>query len=139
MQGELAHCTVKRFYSLTNKKNATKQIAKKYCRKQLLQQAEQREIQEATSQSHLEDHHFISASRNQPFNIYSFVHTNPGDPAKKVRIFLHIFNHVFVYFVTDSNSRTLFAHYTLIFWVACLGSYMMVMNSTHLQKRIDSQ
>ncbi|KAF8164087.1 hypothetical protein BJ912DRAFT_803408, partial [Pholiota molesta] len=78
--GELAHRLVKRFYGLTNKKNATEQIGKKYNRKQALQPIECHETEEA-SKGRLEDHHIISASRNQPINIYAFVLTNPNDPA----------------------------------------------------------
>ena len=44
---------------------------------------EQHEIDDANKGS-LEAHHHISKSRNNPLNVYTFVLTNPDDPAKKV-------------------------------------------------------
>ncbi len=83
LQGELAHRLVKRLYGLTNKKNAIKQIGRKYSRKDALCPAEQQEISEAV-QGDIKDHHHISISRNNPVNLYAFVYENPDDPAKKV-------------------------------------------------------
>ncbi|KAF9470026.1 hypothetical protein BDN70DRAFT_765144, partial [Pholiota conissans] len=81
--GETAHRVVKRFYSMTNKKNAIHQIAKKYRRKVALQPSEEQELLDAQKQSSFKDHHFISSSQNNPINLYSFMNTNPKDPAKK--------------------------------------------------------
>lgn len=50
---------------------------------QALLPAEQQEMDTA-SQISLEDHHHISNSQNNPINVYTFVLTNPDDPAKKV-------------------------------------------------------
>jgi len=82
---------VKRFYSLTNKKNATKQIGQKVTRREVLTKAEQQEVVEAASQRQsFEDHHFISESRNQPLSLYDFVQQNNGDPTIKVGLFLFL-------------------------------------------------
>ena len=67
--------------------------SQEYSRIQDLLPVEQQEITDA-SQGSLEDHHRISKSRNNPINIYTFVQTNSGDPAKKVsthRLYIHIF------------------------------------------------
>ena len=50
---------------------------------QALLPEEQHEIDDANKGS-LEAHHHISKSRNNPLNVYTFVLTNPDDPAKKV-------------------------------------------------------
>ena len=87
-QSELAHRLIKRLYGLTNKKNAMTQIGKKYARKEMFREGEGREEQEASTNAQLQDHHYISSSRNSPVSLFSFVLSN--DPAKKVG------NHVFV-------------------------------------------
>jgi hypothetical protein len=75
-------------YGLTNKKDAMKQIGKKYNRQEALRlsnnSSEEQEIKEAASRS-LEDHHVISESRNSPISLFSFIQTNSNDPATKVR------------------------------------------------------
>ncbi len=83
MQGELAHRLIKRLYDLTNKKNALAQIGKKYSRKEALHSEERQEVQEATTGARLDNHHYISPSRNTPVGLFEFVQSNPGDPAKK--------------------------------------------------------
>lgn len=92
-QGELAHRLVKRLYGLTNKKDAIKQISKKYSRQQSFRNAERQEEKEAeTSGGHLEHHHVISRSRNIPLNLFSFIQTDPSDPAKKVKLLASLFS-----------------------------------------------
>ena len=89
-QSELAHRLIKRLYGLTNKKNAIIQIGKKYARKEMFREGEGREEQEASTNTQLQDHHYISSSRNSPVSLFSFVRSSPNDPAKKVG------SHVFV-------------------------------------------
>ena len=64
-EGELAHHLIKRLYGLTNKKDAMKQIGKKYNRQEALctstNHLEAREMREAESKS-LANHHIISES-----------------------------------------------------------------------------
>ncbi|KAF8951473.1 hypothetical protein BDZ97DRAFT_1684491 [Flammula alnicola] len=79
--GELAHRLVKRLYGLTNKKDAIKQISKKYTRQRVFRQAEKQEEKEADQPERLSEHHVISHSRNSPLNVLAFV--QDGDPAKK--------------------------------------------------------
>ncbi|KAF8955383.1 hypothetical protein BDZ97DRAFT_1926897 [Flammula alnicola] len=79
--GELAHQLVKRLYSLTNKKEAIKQISKKYTWQRVFRQAEKKEEEEADQPEHLSEHHIISRSRNSPLNVFTFA--QDGDPAKK--------------------------------------------------------
>jgi len=77
-------------YGLTNKKDAMKQVGKKYNRQEALQpsnnssEPEEQEIKEAASRS-LEDHHVISESRNSPISLFSFIQTNRNDSATKVQ------------------------------------------------------
>jgi len=89
-QSELAHRLIKRLYGLTNKKNAMTQIGKKYSRKEMFREGEGQEEQEASTNARLQDHHYISSSRNSPVSLFDFVLSSPNDPAKKVG------NHVFV-------------------------------------------
>jgi len=87
-EGELAHRLIKRLYGLTNKKDAMKQIGKKYNRQEALRTStnplEACETKEAESKS-LVEHHIISESRNSPISIFNLVQTNSKDPAMKVR------------------------------------------------------
>jgi len=89
-QGELAHRLIKSLYGLTNKKDAMKQIGKKYNRQEALRpsqnssELEKQEVKEAATRS-LENHHIISESRNLPVSLFSFVQTNCNDPATKVQ------------------------------------------------------
>jgi hypothetical protein len=89
-QSELAHRLIKRLYGLTNKKHAMTQVGKKYVRKEVLRDGEDQEDQEASTNARLQDHHYISSSRNTPVPLFDFVQSNPKDPGKKVC------NHVFV-------------------------------------------
>ena len=50
LQGELAHRLVKRLYGLTNKRNAPKQIAKRYHRMEMAHQAMERHQMQAKRQ-----------------------------------------------------------------------------------------
>jgi hypothetical protein len=90
-QSELAHRLIKRLYGLTNKKNAMTQIGKKYVRKEVFRDGEDhwQEEQEASTNARLQDHHYISSSRNTPVHLFDFLLSSPNDPAKKVC------NHVF--------------------------------------------
>ncbi len=83
-QSELAHRLIKRLYGLTNKKDAMIQIGKKYARKEMFREGEGQEEQEASTNARLEDHHYISSSRNSPVSLFDFVQSTPNDPAKKV-------------------------------------------------------
>ena len=96
MQGELAHCFVKRLYGRTNKKNAVKQIAKNERRNARLSHAH--EAAAAPHQSHhvqfsdhdplpptsFHQHHHMSDSKNFPHHLMSFISQPPNDPAKKM-------------------------------------------------------
>lgn len=86
LEGELAHRMVKRLYGLTNKKDAIKQIAKKYSRHDSFRQHEDecREEVDAAKNGNLEAHHVITRSRNNPIALFPFLRVNPQDPAKKV-------------------------------------------------------
>jgi len=72
---------------LTNKKDAMKQIGKKYNRQEVLHtsmnSSEARETREAESKS-LAEHHIISECRNLPIPLFNLVQTNSKDPAIKV-------------------------------------------------------
>ena len=87
----MAHCLVKHLYGRTNKHdNVTKQIG---CHVRRLEQAQRDADQKTTDISDefneglmVQDvHHQISASWNDPLNIYSYVHANEGDPTFIVR------------------------------------------------------
>jgi len=75
---------IKSFYELTNKKDAMKQIGKKYNRMEALRGSEKVEIEEAENKGSLGNHHYISNSRNTPIRLFSFLQSIPNDPAKKV-------------------------------------------------------
>jgi len=79
---------IKRLYGLTNKKDAIKQIAKKYCRQESFRQQEyeQQEEADAAQNGKLEDHHIISPSRNYPVALFPFLQVSSEDPAKKVGV-----------------------------------------------------
>jgi hypothetical protein len=82
----LAHRVVKRLYALTNRRDATKQIAKRYRREEATRSDPFDASDTKPSQEEIpfELHHHISASRNHPISLANFVLENPGDPAKKV-------------------------------------------------------
>jgi len=109
-QSELAHHLIKRLYGLTNKKNAMTQIGKKYIWKEMFRDDEDQEEQEASTNARLQDHHYISSSRNMPVSLFDFVLSSPNDPAKKVC------NHVFVLLATiwTGPYRILFPNYKTI-------------------------
>lgn len=94
----MAHWLLKSFYMLTNKKNATKQMAKKYAHLETLHMpvpstpAERAEEAEADS-TRLDSPYFISHSHSSPLNILEFIQSKPMDPAK--RLFLpSLQNHI---------------------------------------------
>lgn len=66
------------------------QIGKKYARKEMFREGEGQEEQEASTNTRVQDHHYISLSRNSPVSLFEFALTSPNDPAKKVG------DHVFV-------------------------------------------
>ena len=96
-QGELAHKIVKRLYGLTNKRQATKQIGKRFQRLELARTAFARKRlhnrtrskatnnvdDRAEGDSDLRYH--ISASKNHPLDVYGTVRKHKDDPAYHVR------------------------------------------------------
>ena len=86
LQGELAHRVVKRLYTLTNRRDATKQIAKHYRREEGIRREPLDMSDGNQNQVEIpsELHHHISASKNHPLPLATFVLENPGDPAKEV-------------------------------------------------------
>lgn len=86
-QGELAHRVVKRLYALTNRRDATKQIAKRYIREEATrhQPLNASDVKPSQEEIPSELHHHISASKNHSISLAKFVLENPQDPAKKVR------------------------------------------------------
>ena len=102
LQGELAHRLVKRLYGLTNKRNAPKQIAKRYRRMEMAHRAMERHQMQAKRQHrHLSDllpsedvsddpdlRYYISSSQNNPVPLYQMLHRNGAsdDPAFKVSL-----------------------------------------------------
>ncbi|KAF8872006.1 hypothetical protein BD779DRAFT_1613865 [Infundibulicybe gibba] len=85
--GELSHRLVKRLYGLTNKRDATKQIGKRYRRLQKARVAWSQRLQlhadeeEASRRSNPQLHHHITQSKNHPIDLLQFVKQNAGDPA----------------------------------------------------------
>jgi hypothetical protein len=71
---------------LTNRRDATKQIAKRYSREEAIRRqpfdASNTKLNQEEIPSEL--HHYISASKNHTLSLATFVLENPGDPAKKV-------------------------------------------------------
>ncbi|KAL0564603.1 hypothetical protein V5O48_017441, partial [Marasmius crinis-equi] len=101
--GELAHRHVKQFYDLSNRRNATDQVARRYQRQRTLQNQAEKDWDsrahqhlagrsdarlDDTNQSHIppEVHHVISESRNHPIHLDRFLHSGTPDPAKKARV-----------------------------------------------------
>ncbi|KAK7696214.1 hypothetical protein QCA50_000867 [Cerrena zonata] len=78
--GELEHRSVKRYYRRTNKIDATRQIARIHRRERILQKAlaqrrsERTKLKESNSQKSINDHHYISPSRNFPVRLIEFNH-----------------------------------------------------------------
>ena len=88
----MAYCLVKRLYGRTNKRDATKQIGRHVRRLERAQHAAEQnktnvrdDFNEGMMVPNSDVHHQISKSRNDPLNIYSYVHANQGDPAFTVR------------------------------------------------------
>ncbi|KAK7437003.1 hypothetical protein VKT23_006712 [Stygiomarasmius scandens] len=109
--GELAHRIVKRYYGVSNKRNAERQIANRYSRVRLLENAKQASKRENVKakaalkplesqvhshlvgfagSTHLDDlrvplniHHFISKDRNHHVSFHQWLCQQPEDPAKK--------------------------------------------------------
>jgi len=91
-QGELAHRVVKRFYALMNRRDATKQIAKRYIREEATQRQplDASDVKPNQEEIPSELHHHISASKNHSISLAKFALENPEDPAKKVCLFYHV-------------------------------------------------
>jgi len=103
LQGELAHRIVKRLYGLTNKRNAPKQIAKRYRRMERAHRASQRhQIQTKQRRRHPSDllppvetaddtdlHYYISSSQNKVIPLYAMLNSSGAreDPALKVSVY----------------------------------------------------
>ena len=93
MQGELAHRLVKRLYGLTNKKDATEQISRRYRQAHHFGASESCDpSQGGTMGRHDETdglpelHHMMSNSRNNPVQLASFLSSSTQDPAAKVTL-----------------------------------------------------
>ena len=100
LQGELAHRLVKRLYGLTNKRNAPKQIAKRYRRMERAREAMRRHrIQVKHQHQLLSDllpskdlsddpdlRYYVSSSQNDVVPLYTMLHRSGAsdDPALKV-------------------------------------------------------
>jgi hypothetical protein len=111
LQGEAAHAIVKQLYGMTNKTNATGQIAKRYLRQVRAHHAQTAaevaaaktlettitpppsphlhlvsgsQPQDGLEFAPLDKHYYISASNSHPINIPTFLSENIEDPAKKV-------------------------------------------------------
>ena len=94
-QGELAHKVVKRLYGSTNKRNAERQIAKRYQRLERARLAIDRKQLHAhtmTQQKSMDNkddqvdgdsdlRYYISPSKNRPVDIFDTIRNNKGDPA----------------------------------------------------------
>lgn len=92
-QGELAHRVVKALYGLTNKKDATKQIAKRYRRLTRARHfrdsrgihTKRRAQQAKFVNSDVRVHHLISASKNRSRDVGTYLKDHTADdPALKV-------------------------------------------------------
>ena len=90
-QGELAHKIVKRLYGTTNKRNAEQQIAKRVRRleranltldrKRHLKRKQEAMEQDDSAEGDSDLRYHISASKNNPWDIFSTIRNNRGDPA----------------------------------------------------------
>lgn len=89
-QGELAHRLIKSLYTLTNKKDAIKQITKHEARRRHFQRPNG-EVKAVNSDllptCDPELHHFISDAHRNPVDIFSFLQEHEGDSAVKVPLF----------------------------------------------------
>ena len=93
LQGELAHRLVKRLYGLTNKQDAPKQVARRYCRESHFGSSKSHDptlapawISEDDSPNDFPElHHTITESRNNPISLSSF--SSVPDPATKVSLY----------------------------------------------------
>ena len=91
-QGELAHRLVKWLYGRTNKRDAAKQIRRHVRRLEQAQVAEEQLKMKTgiddsiSSEINLDARYQISYSRNDPVDVYTYVHANKGDPAFSVSV-----------------------------------------------------
>jgi hypothetical protein len=89
-QGELAHRLVKQLYGRTNKKDVTKQIGKRVRRLEQARVArKQLKIKNNMNDNikiNLDARYQVSNTRNDPVDMYGYVHANKGDPAFSVSV-----------------------------------------------------
>jgi hypothetical protein len=80
------HRIVKRFYQVTNKRDATKQIANRHRREAAVRHRsfDASGVKQNWKEIPAELHHHISASKNNPLPLAAFVRADPQDTAKKV-------------------------------------------------------
>jgi len=92
IKGELAHRLVKQIYGRTNKCEATKQIGQHVRRLEWAQLTQEQPKKKRGSEMQgfsnddcieqdLDGHYQILNSRNDPINIYTYVHAHQDDPA----------------------------------------------------------
>ena len=104
------HRTVKRFYAMTNKRDATKQIAKRHRREVAAQHQlfDASDVKQSQEEIPSELHHHVSTSKNRSLQLASFVRADLNDPAKKVRSCSHVKSASLTFPCRDScrNSET---------------------------------
>ena len=91
-QGELAHKIIKRLYGMTNKRSAERQIAKRVRRLERANLALDRkrktmEQEDTSAEGDSDLRYHISASKGNPWDIFSTIRNNRGDPAFYVCFF----------------------------------------------------
>ncbi|KAF9038247.1 hypothetical protein BJ165DRAFT_1532122 [Panaeolus papilionaceus] len=80
---ELQHRIIKRYYAMTNKKEAMVQVGKKQSRKQVFQADEHQEEQDLDAKAKLEERYSISESPNMPIAIFELVGNNTALSVKQ--------------------------------------------------------
>jgi hypothetical protein len=110
-QGELAHRLVKRLYGRTNKRDVAKQIGRHVRRLEQAQVAEEQlKMKTGIDDSigleiNLDARYQISYSRNDPVDVYAYVHANKGDPAFSVCVPLVISRDVYLTQMHHENTN----------------------------------
>lgn len=78
---------------MTNKRNATKQIAQRHLREAATQHRlalDASGAKQSWEEIPFELHHHISSSKNYPLPLAAFIRMGPNDPAKKVCRFFYV-------------------------------------------------
>lgn len=139
---------MKRYYRLTNKINATRQIARRERQSTRLQRA-----QEAVAahfrhshiylfqfsdiaplpQASMEEHHQMSNSKNFPLDLFTFANSPRNDPAKKVCYKTDSYGHSSANF--HLLIRISFRNSKLIYWAVFWGKLLMAMKLGFLRKK----